>query len=244
MPFAHSMVGPGGDINQLPDQLPPSYGEIMPIYARRNQGNATPDLVDQVLDSSVAPEVAAPILDAAASDAIVATPEPMSLPEAAIQEAAIAAESAITSQSALVPFTEEQMTGLRARTKARLKRLDKALANLAAIDARNPRQDFWFKRLTALHNKISAKLDRRAKRVSKFGGSRKWEIFKEFRQAKETRESGVPLTKQAAVARVISAYRNKTIDRDTAGRLIRGLLTNDPKAWAIVSHPIISRVLY
>lgn len=243
-PYAHSMVGPGGDIDQLPNQLPPSYGEIMPIYARRNQGEVSPDLVDQVLDSSVSPEVAAPILDAAASESIVAVPEATSLPEAAIQEAALAAESAIETSSALVPFTEAQMKGLRARTKARLKRLDKAIANLAAIETRTARQEYWFKRLSKLHVRLSARLDKRAARIAKAGGTKRWEIWKEFRQAKTERTDSTAFTKKEAIARVVAAYRNRTIDRDTAARLIRGVMAGEPKAWAIVRHPILARVVY
>lgn len=231
MPFAHSMVGPGGDINQLPDALPSSYGESMPLYARRNQGEVPPE---------------PPILDVAQTDAIILAADPTQLPEVALEQAAIAAETAITTASALVPepFTEEQMKGLRPRTKARLKRLDKALANLAAIEARTARQDFWFEKLSKLHSRIDGRLDARAARQGKPQAGKRAGWLQQFMMARKERRDETPFTKKEAVARVTAALRDRLIDRETAARLVRGVLAGDPRAMAIVKHPIVARVVF
>ena len=237
-PFAHSMVGPDGDINQLPNNLPPSYGETMPIFARRNQGVASDLDIPQDSETSQ-------ILSDATTDAIIAGADASQLPEAAIQEAAIAAESAISEASALVPapFSDEQISSLRAQTRARLKRLDKALANLAAIEARTQRQEFWLSHLCKLHARIQKRLDARDARRGKLKGKRGgW--FQQFRMARKERRDDTPFTRQEAIARVGAALRDGLIDRDSAARLIRGVIAGDPRARAIIAHPIVSRIVF
>lgn len=213
-PYLHSMVGPDGDIAQVP----PSYGETMPYAARFNQGEAV--AADQLLvagASEIGPELSV------ADTAIV-------------EEAEIATAAAVAAEAPFEPFAPELLIGLRPHVLKRLQKLESILNKLSTVD-RGPALEKVYSGLLKAHDRLEKRLEkrheRREKKKGRHGKAKKF--LQSLRRRHLVEKAKKDDDKVAKVQQIKAAYAAGGITQERAKNLVNAVI----KPGKQLEHPNI-----
>lgn len=225
-PYLHSMVGPDGDIAQVPTSY--SYGDNM-SYAQYNQGllTFTPggERADQLLDAPAGvPGVPATI------------PEPVLTPldVARVQEAEIATAAVVAADEPFEPFAPELLVGLKDALLQRIQKLESVITKLSAQD-RGPALEQVYDGLLKAHDKIEKRLEKRLeKRERKKGRLGKAKTFlKKLHRRKAVHKARKDEGKEKKIQDIKTAYQAGSISRERAKNLVGAVV----KPGKQLEHP-------